>query len=350
MAYISYLPKVPQAQQWVNVLRTYTDEQLLQITKREYSPRELWVEIAAELIIMDRYFKSKEGQLYYGNITNGFKAITPRGTPATATSIPYEKFVGNLVSQNDYQLMTLREVDRELYNRVSSQLPRTYFLINPTLKEYISFAGHPTQNIQRILPLLKNYWSTGEPGRETTGDVKLVYRPQNYAHRFYKNITAKAMDALPRLRTGTSIPVEEEETAITVVDDDADEILTFNDPTDRYLAEISENQNEEQHAEYLMEQQRRQEANRIQNEIKQRVLAKYPMLAKYKKSTVLYLYVDSDFVLFTGEMFNQPGLQHDKRTKVIWPSRLLKDMSNPSVEEMPFFEILVDVIEYVSRQ
>jgi hypothetical protein len=283
-------------------LEQYTNEQLVGITKKLFTDRQIALTVANELLTTPRFIKDRN-QIFFGSANTKF----------SPTTLEYIK--ANIHAFSPYHLMTLYEYSHKDYFNVTATLLHTYFLVNDTTKEYVNFYNQPIQ----FIDMVREKWPI-------TNKVKLVKRPYNYKHRLFTDKTEELL--VQGLFNKVKVVDTAGPSGITIQDEDIQE-----EPSETQ-ADIEE---------------RKARQTQLLKEIHDRLIKRYPELdaivnrVKAKNSDMM---VDIGFIL-PVRYIPQPGLVYNSKTRLVWRTELLPDLSNPSNEQLPFFEIIADLIDYM---
>jgi hypothetical protein len=294
-----------------------SDADLLAYTFTPFKSREQWLTVAKESVNTPRFLLSANGDLVFGSHRQGFKVVDP------------EYVLYNTNSYSSYELMTLREVLPSLYYRVVDRLPKAKYLVSKQKKEFVRLIDQDPS----FEDMVYNY-----PGWQNTR-LEEVERPVKYMKRGYKDITDDV------LQSGTV------------------SIIENNNDNDNDSESEAYSENEEISEEEINYNRERQEALfKIQQEIKDRVEARYPLINNVLKSFFsldsgqrkkFFLYVESQYIFIGAsvQFINDPQFTSSiTKDNIIyyWRKELLVSPSNPAGgQEMEFFEVLADLTDYV---
>ena len=284
----------------LEAVKSMDQSQLRSITNQDISSPELQAQIAYEILNLPRFvtFPVTAGagkQLFYGTFYD--RNYVP---------VDMNFLTTNINNFTPYQYMTLMEVDKNLYDVISTYLPKSYFLINETQKEYVNLGSVDESvdfetmtsldpNKQRIISAFISTWSPQDK-------VEIKVRPFNYMRRQYRD------------RTGMDKTSNDLEAPLL---------------TQPYQAEM---------------------VSEAQSQLEAMVRAWYPLIDKYQDLPT-FLLVEPSYVI--PVLFNPghiPELRYEKESRVAWRPDLLNDLYNPTSTEGPFYEKLSALISYLGTR
>ena len=234
------------------------------------------VSIVANLL--NSYFFIEKNVVYFGSEILGTKrTISPKEVVSRANN-------HQGTSYNSYQLMTLREVNRPLYERATAKFPKLKFFTNKTLKEFVRLE-------------VKNQEFEDFVAKKWKGDLRTVHRPYNYQNRNYVDMT----EPLLKEFFGSAVVIVENEEDL--VNDELDE------------------------DEQKLEEERNTLIEKTRKEIEARLVGRYPKLkeiVEIVKKQKLDLLIEEDYLL--------PGFYQKQEELVYLPKRRLCGLGAFSVK------------------
>ena len=275
-------------------VQSLTDDQLLEITVKKYTPRQLWEHIAYETIVYPRFLVTDKEVLIFGCIQCGFKVYD------------IQELVKDKDKFSSYELMTLREVSPPTYNLLAKLLPKADYMVNYTTKEFVKLEG-PIKDIkQHVL----NKW-------KPTDNIQMIERPIKLMHRNYKDVTEEfTKDLYDHLVVG-------EGDKINLDSDEESEIETESD-TERLQLQAQ-----------------------VFDAIRDRLYSKYgKQIDNYKNSKMLLFATPTLLLPLHKSFVPTNAMKSNKNYRIVWSTQDLLDESNPSNEQLPFYETLADLFDY----
>lgn len=238
----------------------------------------------------DPTFFEHNGKIYFGRITEKGKKITP------------DEILKLERKLNGYQLRTLNEIDRNLYQKMTLRLPKRKFLFNKSQHQQVSYPDVEYLNFELFM---RKKWQGNQIRKKTL--------PFNYEHRDYVNLTEKYHQEF------------------------------FGAPT----FEIVEGTNKEP---IEIESGRQEALHKTKDEIRTRLRDRYPhfdeIIKEFKNSKNAYLYVDEAFLLVSLG-FSQKGLVRLSKYRLMWNEKILTNQEFTDGKNLPLTSILFDLVDYL---
>lgn len=244
------------------------------------------------------YFKKIGNKINYGNYVNGWKPIIESKIKTT---------LGNGSGYTNFQLMTLREEDRPLYDRVTSGIKKLPFAFNIDTREYVKFdVNEPALEKQ-----VRKEWR----------NARFLNLPYNYLNRDFVNVSESFFTDIyggPKIVLGEGSG-----------------------------GEMSDYEETEEEKKFM--EQRSNVIQSAQKEIKDSLLKKYPDLDKsiyFTRFENLNLLIDPNFLL-PSVYVEYSSLVYVKEFKIMWDSKYLSRKDFDEAVDTAFCKTIYDIIDHL---